>query len=306
MLVTLLVTSIIIFAMSEVIPVDPARSILGQYTTDRAVAVLREQMGLDRPLVERYLRWLWRTVQGDLGQSFRLGLDIRPLLLTRLRNSLILATAGMALLVPTALVAGVIAGLTEGRWPDWLISTGALLTTSLPEFVTGIGLIIVFAWWLGWLPGNSLPTEEGPSPMATPAQLVLPAATLAISQVGYVVRITRVSISKVMKSAYIRTAVLKGLPWRSVVFRHALTNALLAPVTVMTTQFGWMISGLIVIESLFTYPGLGRLFAGAALFNDIPMLEASGMTGIVVAVASQLAADILYALLNPRIRSAQT
>ena len=302
LVITLVVTSIIIFVMSEVVPVDPARSILGQYTTDENVAALRVQMGLDRPLPERYLRWLWNFVRGDLGKSFRLGVDILPLLMARFRNSMILAVCGTCMLVPVSLLFGVIAGLSEGRWPDWLISTGALLTTSLPEFVTGVLLIVVFAWWLGVLPGNSLPTEGGGNPLAEPAQLVLPATTLALAQAGYVTRITRVSLAKVMKSAYIRTAVLKGLPRRTVVFRHALRNALLAPVTVITTQFGWMIGGLIVVESLFTYPGLGRLLAGAAVFNDIPMLEASAMVGIVVAVSTQLLADFLYAFLNPRIR----
>lgn len=306
MVITLFVISVIIFVMSEVMPVDPARSILGQYTTDEAVAALRIKMELDHPLVERYVKWLSRTVRGDLGESYRLGLEIKPILLTRFRNSLYLAVLGMIMLVPISLVAGVIAGLTEGRWPDWVISITALLTTSLPEFVTGTVLIIVFSWWLKILPGNSLPGAEDGNPLAQPEKLILPAVTLAVGQFGYVVRITRVSINKVMKSAYIRTAVLKGLPRRTIVFRHGLRNALLAPITVMTTQLGWMIGGLIVIESLFSYPGLGRLFASAATFNDIPLLEVSALLGVVVAVASQLAADILYGLLNPLIRRGQT
>jgi len=306
MLLTLFVISIAIFVMAEVIPVDPARSILGQYTTDEAVAALRVRMGLDRPLAERYVKWLSRVVRGDLGESYRLGLEIKPLLLTRFRNSLYLAALGMAMLVPVSLIAGVIAGLTEGRWPDWVISITALLTTSLPEFVSGTVLIIVFAWWLKVLPGNSLPGSEDGNPLAQPEKLILPAATLALSLFGYVARITRVSIAKVMKSPYIRTAVLKGLPTTTVIFRHALRNALLAPITVITTQIGWTIGGLIVIESLFSYPGLGRLFAGAATFNDIPLLEASALLGVVLAVGSQLAADILYGLLNPLIRHGQT
>lgn len=306
MLLTLFVISIVIFVMAEVVPVDPARSILGQYTTDEAVAALRVRMGLDRPLVERYVKWLSKTVRGDLGESYRLGLEIKPLLITRFRNSLYLAALGMAMLVPISLLAGVIAGLTEGRWPDWVISITALLTTSLPEFVSGTVLIIVFAWWLKVLPGNSLPGSEDGNPLAQPEKLILPAATLALSLFGYVARITRVSIAKVMKSPYIRTAVLKGLPTTTVIFRHALRNALLAPITVITTQIGWTIGGLIVIETLFSYPGLGRLFAGAATFNDIPLLEASALLGVVLAVASQLAADILYGLLNPLIRYGQT
>jgi peptide/nickel transport system permease protein len=302
MLITVFVTSIIIFVMSEVVPVDPARSILGAYTTPENVEQLRIKMGLDRPLVERYVTWLSRTIRGDLGESFRLGVDIKPILLARFRNSIYLAGISLLFLVPTSLLCGIVAGLTEGRWPDLVISLGGLITTSLPEFVTGIILIIVFSWWLEILPGNSLPGSEDGNPLAEPARLVLPALTLAISQFGYLTRITRVSVAKEIKSAYIRTAILKGLPFRTVVFRHVLRNSLLAPVTVVTTNLGWMIGGLIVIESLFSYPGLGRLFAGAAVFNDIPLLEASALLGVVFAVSSQLLADLLYGLLNPRIR----
>jgi peptide/nickel transport system permease protein len=301
-LITLIATSIIVFAMAEVVPVDPARSILGQYTTPENIKQLRLTMGLDRPIAERYVRWLSNTVRGDLGESFRLGVAIRPLLLARLRNSLYLAALGLLILIPISLVSGVIGGLTEGRWPDIAISVFGLITTSLPEFVSGVLLIIVFAWWLKILPGNSMPGSEDGNPLAQPAILVLPALTLALSQYGYVTRITRVSVAKVMRSAYIRTAVLKGLPLRTVVFRHALRNALLAPITVVTTNLGFMVGGLVVIESVFSYPGLGRLFAGAAVFNDIPMLEASAMVGVVVAVSSQLLADVLYGYLNPLIR----
>ncbi len=305
MVVTLLVTSIIIFVMSEVIPVDPARSILGQYTTDANVKQLRIQMGLDKPLAVRYFNWLSKSMSGDLGDSFRLGVPIAPLVMTRFRNSLYLALLGLLIMVPVSLLFGIVAGLTEGRWPDVTISVLGLITTSLPEFVTGILLIFLFAWWLKILPGNSLPTADNGNPLGEPAKLILPALTLAISQFGYLVRITRVSIAKVMQSAYIRTAVLKGIPFWKVVLNHALRNALLAPITVVTTNLGWMLGGLIVIESVFSYPGLGLLFAGAATYNDIPLLEASAMLGIIFAVSSQLLADLLYGLLNPRIRVSQ-
>jgi peptide/nickel transport system permease protein len=302
MVITMVVISFAIFILSEVVPVDPARSILGQYTTDATVQALRVKMELDHPVLERYVKWVGRTLHGDLGESYRLGLPVRPLLFARLRNSLYLAILGLLLLVPISLFAGVIAGLNEGHWPDWVISIGALFTTSVPEFVSGLVLILVFAWWLKILPGNSLPGAEDGNPLGQPEKLILPAMTLALAQFGYVTRMTRVSVAKVMKSQYIRTAVLKGLPRRTVIFRHGLRNALLAPITVMTTQLGWMIGGLIVIETMFNYPGLGRLFANAATFNDIPLLEASALFGVLIAVLSQLAADLLYGLLNPLIR----
>jgi peptide/nickel transport system permease protein len=302
MLFTMVVISIIIFIMAEVVPVDPARSILGAYTTDENVKVLREKMGLDRPIVVRYVSWLFRAVQGDLGESFRLGVEIRPLLLGRLRNSIYLAVLALFMMVPVSLLAGIFSGLKEGSWPDTLISTVGLILTSLPEFVTGIVLIIVFSWWLNVLPGNSMPGSEDGNPLSEPARLILPAVVIVLSQFSHLTRITRVSVAKVMKSAYVRTAILKGLPFRTVIFRHVLRNALLAPITVITTNLGWMIGGLIVVESVFSYPGLGRLFAGAAIFNDIPLLEASALVGVLFAASSQLAADILYAYLNPRIR----
>lgn len=299
---TLLVTSMIIFVMAQVVPVDPARAILGQYTTDSQVKALRHDLGLDLPVPVGYARWLWGYLHGDLGQTYQFGVPIGPLLLVRLRNSVYLALVGLALLIPVALLFGVLAGLAEGRWPDWIISAGALLATSSPEFVTGIALILVFAWWLKVLPGGSLPTAGGGNPLVDPSQLVLPGATLALSQVGHIIRLTRVSIARVMQRPYIRTAELKGLPWRTVVVRHALRNALIAPLTVLTTQLGFMLSGLIVIETIFAYPGLGRLFASSALNNDIPMIEASAMLGVTLAVGSQLLADLLYAFLNPTIR----
>lgn len=301
-MITLVVISIIIFTLAEVVPVDPARSILGAYTTDENVKVLREKMGLDRPVVERYFNWLIKAMRGDLGESFRLGVDIGPLLLTRLRNSLYLAFFALIMMIPLSLLAGIVAGLKESKWQDTVISTVGLIVTSLPEFVTGIVLIIIFSWWLDWLPGNSLPGGEDGNPLSEPARLVLPALVLVMSQFSYLTRITRVSVAKVMKSAYVRTAVLKGLPFKTVISRHVLRNALLAPITVITTNLGWMIGGLIVIETVFSYPGLGRLFAGAAIFNDIPLLEASALVGIFFAAFSQLTADILYAFLNPRIR----
>ncbi|MBW7893271.1 MAG: ABC transporter permease, partial [Chitinophagaceae bacterium] len=175
----------IIFVISEVIPIDPARSILGQYTTAENVRQLREKMGLDRPLPERYMNWLFRSMRGDLGESFRLGVEIKPLLLTRFRNSLYLAIFALIILIPTSLIFGIIAGLMEGKWPDLVISLTGLFTTSLPEFVTSILLIIIFAWWLKVLPGNSLPGSEDGNPLSEPARLVLPALTLAISQFGY-------------------------------------------------------------------------------------------------------------------------
>lgn len=302
MVITILLTSVIIFVMAEVVPVDPARSILGQYTTPEAVAQMRVKLGLDQPVATRYLNWLRKVLMGDLGESWQMGVPITPLLKIRFRNSLVLAAFALVLIVPTALAGGIIAGLNENKASDVIISIFGLFTTSLPEFVTATILILIFSWWLRVLPGSSMLQNEAGNPLLELDRLILPSMTLAIGQFGYLSRITKVSFAKVMKSDYIRTAILKGMTKTQVVLRHALQNALLAPITVVTTNLGWMIGGLIIIENVFAYPGLGRMMAGAAQFNDVPMLEASTLLGVSFAVGSQLLADILYALLNPQIR----
>lgn len=302
MLITMFVLSILVFLLSEAVPTDPALKILGRESTPEARAALSESMGFNRPLPERYWNWITRFVVGDFGESYRLGAAIQPLVARRLANSLVLAMTALFIMVPVSLLLGTLAGLQEGRWPDRLISIGSLISVSIPDFVMGVILITIFAWWLKVLPGDSSLRGDNIDLFQHGRRLILPATTAALVLIGYVARVTRVSIIEVMSSAYIRTAVLKGLSWRTVIFRHALRNALIAPIAVITTQLNWLIGGLIVIEQLFNYPGLGSLFARAAIENDLPMIEAAAMTAIVLIVLSQLAADLLYGLLNPMIR----
>jgi peptide/nickel transport system permease protein len=302
LVVTMIALSMMVFALSEVVPIDPAVTILGRESTEEARAELRESMGMNRPLPERYGRWLVRFVQGDWGESHRLGADIRPLVMRRLQNSLLLALMALAMISPISLVMGILAGLFRARWPDRVISIGSLLTISLPDFVIGLLLIVFFSWHLGWLPADSSLRGRDLDIAAHWKKLILPAVTAAFVLVGYLTRVTRVSMIEVMDSAYIRTAILKGLPYRVVIIRHALRNALIAPIAVITTQIAWLVGGLIVIEQLFNYPGIGSLFASAARDNDLPMIEASSMLAITLVVASQIVADLLYTLLNPRIR----
>jgi peptide/nickel transport system permease protein len=172
----------------------------------------------------------------------------------------------------------------------------------MPDFVVGLLLIVIFSWWLELVPSDSSLRGQTLDLAKHWKKLVLPAITAAFVLVGYITRVTRVSMIEVMDSAYIRTAVLKGLSYRTVIIRHALRNALIAPVAIITTQLAWLVGGLIVIEYLFNYPGLGILFADAAKKNDLPMIEASSMIAITLIVLSQVVADVLYGLLNPRIR----
>jgi peptide/nickel transport system permease protein len=302
LIVTMIALSMMVFALSEVVPLDPAVAILGRESTPQARAELRESMGLNRPLPERYERWLVHFVQGDWGKSHRLGVDIRPLVVRRLQNSLVLAVMALLMISPISLVLGILAGLYRARWPDRVISIGSLLTISLPDFVIGLLLIVLFSWHLKLLPGDSSLRGQDLSISEHWRKLVLPSVTAAFVLVGYLTRVTRISMIAVMDSAYIRTAVLKGLPTRTVIVRHALRNALIAPIAVITTQIAWLVGGLIVIEQLFNYPGIGSLFANAARDNDLPMIEAASMVTVTLVVVSQIVADVLYTLLNPRIR----
>jgi peptide/nickel transport system permease protein len=300
--ITMVALSMVIFVLSEVVPIDPALKILGRESTPEARAAVSESMGLNHSIPERYLNWIVRFIQGDFGQSYILGVAIEPLVVRRLTNSLLLALMALCFLVPVSLLLGVIAGLYESRLPDRVISFGSLFSVSMPDFVMGMVLITVFSWGLKILPADSSLRGNQVDLLIHWRKLILPSATAALVLIGYVARVTRISVIEVMDSPYVRTAVLKGLPYRTVIFRHVLRNALIAPIAIITTQMNWLIGGLIVIEQLFNYPGLGSLFASAAHDNDLPLIEAASMVAIVLIVFSQLLADILYAALNPRIR----
>jgi peptide/nickel transport system permease protein len=241
-------------------------------------------------------------VNGDWGNSFTSGNPpIRPLVLERLGNSLRLAVMTLLISVPISILLGVVAGLNENTWLDGLISLVSLSVVGLPEFVTGLVLINVFALGLGWFPASATVAFDGPVTEWLP-QLILPAVTATFVLIGYIVRMTRAGVIDELKKPYVRTAILKGLPYRVVVGKHVLRNALLPTITVIALSFGWMIGGLVVIENVFSYPGLGRLLVTAVSRKDIPLMQAIVMVIIFFYAVANLAADLLYALLNPRIR----
>jgi len=301
MLLTMLVVSLIVFVISEVVPLDVARNILGPYASPESVEHLRKQMGLDLPVMTRYVHWLTRFVQGDLGVSTNYQAPVTSLLWRRVANSAILAGAAFALIMPLALLLGVIAGMREGGRVDRLISVGSLVSTSVPTFASGVFLILIFTFWLGWLPGSSVLDRETWA-FESPIKLMMPVLTLMLVDVGYVARMTRASMAEVMNSGYVRTAILKGLPYWRVIFRHALRNALLAPITVIMLHINWLMGGIVVVESLFGFPGFGKMMLDASLNKDVPVIEAGALVAIAIAVSTQLVADLLYTALNPRIR----
>jgi peptide/nickel transport system permease protein len=300
MLLTMLIASFLIFAMSEWTPGSVARKQLGQFATQEQVDLLTERLGLDRPVIVRYVEWLGNILRGDLGVSTRFKEPVNEIIWDRLGNTAILAAIAFAIIVPASILLGVAAGTREGSILDRTISLGAIVTTSVPEFASGVFLASVFVIWLGWLPGTSTLDPTGQWSIAS--QLVLPVAVMVLYDLGYVVRMVRASMVEVMTKPYIRTAVLKGLAFRDVVMRHALRNALIAPFTVILLQINYLVIGVVVVEAVFAYPGFGRMMLDAALFKDVALIEAGGLVAVFIAVITQIVGDVGYMLLNPRIR----
>lgn len=298
---TLLLTSLIVFAITRLLPGDVARVILGREASEAALQTLRQELGLDQPLAVQYLRWLGDFLTGDWGVSFSTGLPIRPLVLERLGNSLMLATLTMLIAAPLSIGLGVVAGLKADKPADNAISIASLSVVGLPEFVTGLILIQLFAFRLRLFPANSS-ISPGTGFFEALPQLALPALTATLVLLAYVTRLTRAGVVEELKQPYVRTATLKGLSRRQVVVRHVLRNALLPSITVIAISAGWLISGLIVIENVFNYPGLGRLMTFAIQRRDLPLMQAITMATVLIFAVANLGADLLYAYLNPRIR----
>lgn len=301
LLLTLLLTSLIVFLVTQLLPGDVARVVLGREAGEAALDAFREEHGLNDPLPVQYIRWLGRFSIGDWGESISTRSSIRPIVVQRLRNSLMLAAVTLVLSVPLAVLLGVAAGLNENKLPDILTSIVALAVVGLPEFVTGLVLIQIFSRWLGLFPANSSIPVNTTFVQALP-MLILPAITATLVLLAYIARMTRAGVVEEMKKPYVRTADLKGIPRKTVVRKHVLRNALLPTITVIAISFGWLISGLIVIENVFNYPGLGRMLVFAIDRRDLPLLQAITMVAVLVFALGNLVADLLYAYLSPRIR----
>ena len=423
LLLTMVIVSIVVFAVAEIAPGNVARNILGAYATHEQEKSMAEQLGLTRPVVIRYVSWLtgtdwqasplvgrrlkpifvsqgtvanfrqwwavdsdgslvqwttesgdlvkmvrqpdgsvkkvpdpnaWRTdangqkyfwgvndanqaalwrqgqggveyrleysgwiqkagapveyiplslglIRGDMGMSLQYKRPVNEVIGRRIVNSGILALLAFILSMPLGVLLGLLAGLNEGKRVDRILSLGGLMTTASPDFATGTFLIMIFALWLHWLPGATVFSSET-ALLTQPQMLILPILTASLVEMGYILRITRASVVEVVSSNYVRTAILKGLPYRSVVSRHVLRNSLLAPVTVIMLHVNWLIGGLVVVESVFGFPGLGSFIKNAALYKDVYAVEGGAMVLVVLAVITQLIADVLYAVLNPRIR----
>ncbi len=300
-LVTMLLASVIIFSITQLLPGDVAQVVLGQFATPQAVENLREELGLNRPYYVQYFDWLTSFISGDWGISMVSRLEVRPMVMGRLRNSMMLAGVSLVLYVPLGILLGVIAALKEDGPIDQAISSASMAFVGLPEFVTGLLLISVLAISAELLPANSSIEPESSFRAAFP-YLILPAITVSLTSLGYVARMTRSSTIDVLRSDYVRAADLKGLPRRQVLVKHVLRNSLLPTVTIVAMGIGWLIGGLIVTESVFGYPGLGRLLVFGIQRRDLTLIQATSMVIVAIYSLANLAADILYGILNPRIR----
>jgi peptide/nickel transport system permease protein len=303
-LLTLVLLSLIIFFAGSVLPGNPAREILGPFASERAVVALNHKLGVDRPLITQYWSWVSGLLHGDLGTSTQFNLPVSSLLFPALGRSLKLALVAFVIVVPLSILGGVLAALYRGRFVDRSISVTGLSLTSVPEFVSGVVLIVIFAIGLKWFPITANP-PPGTSPLGQLHYLILPAIPLVFVLFGYIARMARAGTLEALDSDYVRTAVLKGLPRSVVIRRHVLRNSLLPTITVIATQTGYLIGGLVVVETLFNYPGLGRLIVTAANNKDFPMLEAGVLVIGIVYLVATLIADVLYTVLNPRIRYEQ-
>ncbi len=300
-LITLLLLSVLVFAAAEIFPGDVASTILGPTADSRAIAALNTELGLDEPALSRYLDFVGGFFRGDLGQSYLYRAPVAPLLVDAIGNSLKLAVVALLIVVPLAIGAGIVAALREGTLTDRGITSVGLAAMVVPEFASGIVVLLVFAVWLEILPVTAT-APPGSGLFTQLRYLILPSIPLVFVLFGYIARVTRAGALEVLHSDYVRTATLKGLSRWTIIRRHVLRNALPPTVTVVATQIGYLFGGLVVIEILFNYRGIGLLIFNAARSKDFPLLESCVLVIGVVYLTVTLLADLVYAALNPRIR----
>jgi peptide/nickel transport system permease protein len=301
MVLTLWILSLIVFLAGQVLPGDPGRAILGNLASQNSVTILDHQLGVDRSLPVRYGSWIGGLLHGDMGTSYTYQSAVEPFVQSALFNSLKLAALAFVIVVPVSILGGVVAALFAGRALDKIISLTGLSLATVPEFVSGIVLLVIFGVELKWLPVTAS-AGAGASALSQFRHLILPAIPLVFVLFGYIARMARAGTIEALSADYTRTAVLKGLPRLVVIRRHVLRNSLLPTITVIATQTGYLIGGLVVVEKLFNYQGIGNLIFKAAESKDFPMLEAGVLTIGVVYVLATLAADLLLMALNPRLR----
>jgi peptide/nickel transport system permease protein len=298
---TLFIVSLIVFAITQVLPGDAAVIMLGENATKEALDALREQMGLNAPVWVQYGRWLGGVLQGNFGISLRTGQAVAPVMLEALSRSLLLAVLSIALMLILAIPLGIIAAVRRGRIADMLVSLASYAGVSLPEFVTATLAVLIVGDWLKWLPPTGyVPLTE--NFVGGILHLILPVCVISIILIAHVSRMVRSELVDVLHTDYVRAARIKGLSGMTVLFRHALRNALLPTITVVALDVGYLLGGVIVVEEIFAIPGIGRALIVAIQTRDLPSIQAGVLIMAATYSVVNFAADILYAWLDKRIQ----
>lgn len=300
-LLLLLLISVVIFAGTIVLPGDVAQSILGQSATPEALANLRAELGVNDPPVQRYFAWLFGAMQGDLGTALTSGQDIAEALSSRFWNTLFLAFWAAVVAVPLAIFLGLLAVRFKDRWPDKMISAVTLASISIPEFLIGYVLMYFIAVKLQWFPSVAM-VNDSMSLFEKLSAIALPVAVLTLVVLAHMMRMTRAAILNVMQSAYIETAELKGLNAFQVIYRHAFPNAIAPIVNVVMLNLAYLVVGVVVIEVVFVYPGMGQYLVDHVSKRDVPVVQACGLIFAAVYIGLNMIADIVAILSNPRLR----
>lgn len=302
-LVTLLFISIIIFLGVEALPGDAATAYLGQSATPESLEALREEFGLNAPAHQRYLDWLGGILKGDLGNSMaRRGKPVSEIIGNQFRNTVVLAAAAAIVGIPLAIVLGVFTGITRDKWPDILVSFVAILGMTLPGFVTATVLIYVFSLRLEWFPAIAMVPTDAPVSEILP-NIVLPIITLTFIMVAHILRLVRTNMIDVMVSNYVQMARLKGVPVMKIIFQHALPNAMLPSINVIALTMAWLLGGVAIIETVFNYPGIGKLLINAIGDRDLALVQGIAIILAGIYIGLNFIADLLSLVLNPRLRT---
>jgi peptide/nickel transport system permease protein len=298
----LFAVSFLTFLIVHVLPGDVANAILGELATPEQVEAVRERMGLGQPVLVRYSYWIWNFLHGDFGVSLSLNAPIAPIIFGRLEKSIILAFLALGISVPISILLGTLAAVYRGTLYDRIITSSVVFFFALPEYVLALAFILIFALGLGILPGSSL-VAPNTSILDNLSALVLPVSVISIHMLAYLSQITRASMIDALDAGYVRTAVLKGLPSRLIIIKHALRNAMLPTLVEIGLNFGYTLGGLVIVETVFSYAGIGQLLVLSVQTRDVPTIQA---TVLIVAAAygiGNLLADVFSILLNPRLRT---
>ena len=303
-LITLFIVSLITFVGVEVLPGDACTTYLEREAYGAALEACYKRLGLDIPAYERYVSWAIGVIQGDFGYSLSGEMKINDVLGPRVKNSLVLASASILIGIPIALLLGIITALSRDKMPDIIISTFTIFSMTIPEFISATLLILIVAIWLEWLPGIVI-VPTGASVSELLPNIILPVIAISMIMTAHMARMVRSSVIQVMASDYVQMAILKGVPYWKMVFKHVLPNALLPAINVVALTIAWLLGGVVVTEVVFNYPGLGRLVIESISNRDLPVVQALAIILASIYVIINLIADLLTLMLNPRLKSLQ-